>query len=58
MRKLGLTRHPGSNVLRDYGTLEDPGREVDRDARVRYVDDPSNPALYRGVPIMMYSVLR
>src|SRR5215217_2564180 len=50
MRKLGLTRHPGGNVLRDDGALEDPGREVDRDTRVRYVDDASDPALYRGRP--------
>src|SRR5215213_9451921 len=50
MSELGLTRQPGGNVLRDDGALEDPGREVDRDARVRYVDDASNPALYRGCP--------
>src|SRR5215204_1849989 len=50
MRELGLARHPGGHVLRDDGALEDPGREVDRDARVRYVDDASNPALYRGRP--------
>src|SRR4051794_28948046 len=50
MRELGLGRHPGGHVLRDNGALEDPGRQVDRDARVRYVDDASNPALYRGRP--------
>src|SRR3712207_2908113 len=50
MRQLGLARHPGGNVLRDDGTLEDLGREVERDARVRYVDDAADPALYRGRP--------
>src|SRR5215211_5407205 len=50
MRELGLTHQPGGHVLRDDGALEDPGREVDRDARVRYVDDASNPALNRGRP--------
>src|SRR5215208_421096 len=50
MRQLGLMYHPGGNVLRDDGALEDLGREVERDARVRYVDDTADPALYRGRP--------
>src|SRR3712207_3944802 len=50
MRKLGLARHTGGDVLRDDGTLEDPGRDVYRNTRVRYVDDTADPALYRGRP--------
>src|SRR5829696_7567254 len=50
MRGLGLMYHPGGNVLRDYGALEDLGRDVERDARVRYVDDTADSALYGGRP--------
>src|SRR3712207_1214616 len=50
MRKLALARHPARNFLRDNGALEDSGRQVDRDARVRYVDDTADPTLYRSRP--------
>src|SRR5215208_956128 len=50
MRKPGLARHPARNFLRDDGALEDSGRQVDRDTRVRYVDDTADPTLYRSRP--------
>ena len=49
-RSLGLAPGAGRDLRREDGALEDLGRQVDRDARVRYVHDAADPALNRGGP--------